>query len=339
MRKILLIALSVAVLIIIYIFYNFSFFEDLAYLNLASISQREAHFLYAYAKNFGINRSLKKGDSGRDVKILQNILKMEVDKKLPITGIFADKTEKSLIKFQKKYNLTPTGYLDEETLNKINELYYKLLCPSPEKDYPDFLLYPVSKKNPLPLDYIPPDLINITNQVSSVGIICLRKEAAKSLITMLNDAKKEGLDIIVISGFRRPEIQKFLYYSYIRVYGKKALDIIAQAGHSEHQLGTAVDLDSKTYQTKLTSRFEETPEGKWLKENSWKYGFVMSYPRAAKEITGYDYEPWHFRYIGKEHAAIVANLNLIPNQYLQIIQYLEKTFGKLQKTNNENKND
>jgi LAS superfamily LD-carboxypeptidase LdcB len=315
MRRILLIALPVAVLIIIYIFYNFGFFEDLAYLNLASISQREAHFLYAYAKNFGISRSLKKGDSGSDVKILQNILKMEVDKELPITGIFADKTEKSLIKFQKKYNLTTTGYLDEETLNKINELYYKLLCPSPEKDYPDFLLYPVSKKNPLPLDYIPPDLINITNQVSSVGIICLRKEAAESLITMLNDAKKEGLDIIVISGFRRPEIQKFLYYSYIK----------------EHQLGTTVDLDSKTYPAKLTTRFEETPEGKWLKENSWKYGFVMSYPRAAKEITGYDYEPWHFRYIGKEHAAIVANLNLIPNQYLQIIQYLEKTFGKLQK--------
>jgi LAS superfamily LD-carboxypeptidase LdcB len=339
MRKILLIAPLIVVLIIIYIFYNFGFFEDLAYLNLASISQIEAHFLYTYAKNFGISRSLKKGDSGKDVKILQNILKIEVNKKLPITGIFADKTEKSLIKFQKKYNLTPTGYLDEEALNKINELYYKLLCPSQEKDYPDFLLYPVSKKNPLPLDYVPPDLINITNQVSSAGIICLRKEAAESLITMLNDAKKEGLDIIVISGFRRPEIQKFLYYSYIKVYGKKALDVIAKAGHSEHQLGTAVDLDSKTYQAKLTTIFEKTPEGRWLKENSWKYGFVMSYPKTAKKITGYDYEPWHFRYIGKEHAAIVANLNLIPYQYLEIIQYLEKTFVKLQKTNNENKKD
>jgi LAS superfamily LD-carboxypeptidase LdcB len=337
MRKILSIVPLIVVLIII--FYNFGFFEDLAYLNLASISQREAHFLYTYAKNFGINRELKKGDSGKDVKILQNILKKEVNEELPITGNFGDKTEKSLIKFQKKYNLTPTGYLNEETLNKINELYYKLLCPSPEKDYPDFLLYPVSKKNPLPLDYIPPDLTNITDKVSSVGIICLRKEAAENLLTMLNDAKREGLNIIVVSGFRRPEIQKFLYYSYIKVYGKKALDVIAQAGHSEHQLGTAVDLDSKTYQTKLTTIFEKTPEGKWLKENSWKYGFVMSYPKNTKKITGYDYEPWHFRYIGKEHAAIVANLDLIPFQYLEIIQYLEKNFGKLQKINNENKKD
>jgi LAS superfamily LD-carboxypeptidase LdcB len=337
MRKILFIVPLIVVLIII--FYNFSFFEDLAYLNLASISQREAHFLYTYAKNFGISRELKKGDSGKDVKILQNILKKEVNEELPITGNFGDKTEKSLIKFQEKYNLTPTGYLNEETLNKINELYYKLLCPSPEKDYPDFLIYPVSKKNPLPLDYIPPDLVNITDKVSSVGIICLRKEAAENLLTMLNDAKKEGLNIIVVSGFRRPEIQKFLYYSYIKVYGKKALDVIAQAGHSEHQLGTAVDLDSKTYQTKLTTIFEKTPEGKWLKENSWKYGFVMSYPKNTKKITGYDYEPWHFRYIGKEHAAIVANLDLIPFQYLEIIQYLEKNFGKLQKINNENKKD
>jgi len=337
MRKILLIAPLIVVLIII--FYNFGFFEDLAYLNLASISQREAYFLHIHAKNFGISRALKNGDYGKDVKILQNILKKEVNEELPITGNFGDKTEKSLIKFQEKYNLTPTGYLNEETLNKINELYYKLLCPSPEKDYPDFLLYPVSKKNPLPLDYIPPDLTNITDKVSSVGIICLRKEAAENLLTMLNDAKKEGLNIIVVSGFRRPEIQKFLYYSYIKVYNKKAFDIIAQAGHSEHQLGTVVDLDSKTYQTKLTTRFEKTPEGKWLKENSWKYGFVMSYPRVAKKITGYDYEPWHFRYIGKEYATIITNFNLIPNKYLETIQYLEKNFEKLQKINNKNKNN
>ena len=327
MRSILLIALPLLVLIIIYIFDNYNFLEDFAYLNLASISEKETIFLHTYAKSFGISRSLKKGDYGKDVKILQNILKKEVNKKLPITGYFGDKTEESLMKFQEKYNLTATGYLDKETLNKINELYYKLLCPSPEKNYPDFLLYPVSKKNPLPLDYIPPDLINITDKVSSAGIICLRKEAADNLLTMLNDAKKDGLDIIVISGFRRPEIQKFLYYSYMKVYGRKALDIIAKPGHSEHQLGTAVDFDTKTSKSNLTFRFEKTPEGKWLKENSWKYGFVMSYPKNAKRITGYDYEPWHFRYIGKEHAAIVYNLKLIPFQYLKILENFEKLYN------------
>jgi len=102
--------------------------------------------LYKYFKNFGINRFIKKNDSGEDVEILQNILNLEVNAKLLITGYFGKKTEKSLIKFQKKYNLNTTGYLDEETLTKINELYYKLLCPSSDKNYPDFLLYPVSKK-------------------------------------------------------------------------------------------------------------------------------------------------------------------------------------------------
>jgi hypothetical protein len=189
MRNLLLILL-ILVLITVY-FYNFDFFEDFVYFNLASILQKEAYFLHAYAKNFGISRNLKKGDYGKDVKILQNILNLEIDDNLPITGFFGDKTEKFLIKFQEKYNLNLTGYLDEKTLNKINELYYKLLCPNPEKDYPDFLLYPVSKNNPLPLDYIPPDLINITNQVSTLGIICLRKEAAESLLEMINDAKKE----------------------------------------------------------------------------------------------------------------------------------------------------
>jgi LAS superfamily LD-carboxypeptidase LdcB len=322
--KNLLLILLILVLITVY-FYNFDFFEDFVYFNLASILQKEAYFLHAYAKNFGISRNLKKGDYGKDVKILQNILNLEIDNNLPITGFFGDKTEKFLIKFQEKYNLNLTGYLDEKTLNKINELYYKLLCPSPEKDYPDFLLYPVSKNNPLPLDYIPPDLINITNQVSTLGVICLRKEAAESLLEMINDAKKEGLNILVVSGFRRPEIQKFLYYSYIKFYGKKALDVIAKAGHSEHQLGTVVDLDSGSYPSLLTTNFEKTPEGKWLKENSWKYGFVMSYPKDSKKITGYDYEPWHFRYIGKEHAANLINLNLIP------IQYLEQKFREYQK--------
>jgi LAS superfamily LD-carboxypeptidase LdcB len=302
-------------LIVIYIFYNFDFLENIAYFDLASISQKEAYFLHTYAKNFGISRSLKKGDSGKDVKILQNILRMEVDKKLPITGSFGDKTEKFLIKFQEKYNLKQTGYLDEKTLDKINELYYNLLCPSPEKDYPDFTLYPVSKDNPLPLDYVPSDLINITNKVSALGIICLREEAAESLLTMLNDAKKKGLNIVVVSGFRRPEIQKFLYYSYIKVFGKKAFDVIAKAGHSEHQLGTTVDLDSKSNLSRLTYKFGKTPEGKWLEQNAWRYGFVMSYSKEAKKITGYDYEPWHFRYVGKEHAANIKKLNLVPYQY------------------------
>jgi D-alanyl-D-alanine carboxypeptidase len=326
--KIIIIILSLIGLIsLCLINYYVETYLNLYRFNLALISKKEAYFLHKYAKRFGINRSLKKGNSGMDVKILQNILRLEIDKNLPITGYFGEKTKRYLIKLQNKYNLRPIGYLDPETLDKINQLYYQLLCPAPEKQYPDFLLYPVSKNNPLPLDYIPPDLVNITNKVSSKGIICLRKEAAENLLEMLNDAKKEGLDIIVISGFRRPEIQEFLYYSYIKVYGKKTLDIIARAGHSEHQLGTAVDLDSGKIKTNIEKYFAYTPEGKWLSENSWKYGFVMSYPPNASKITGYDYEPWHFRYIGKEHARIVKSLNLVPLKYLEILQEIKKTFN------------
>lgn len=134
---------------------------------------------------------------------------------------------------------------------------------------------------------------------------------------MLKEADGLGLRIVVISGYRQPEIQEFLYQRYRKVFGRKALDIIARSGHSEHQLGTAVDLDSWQNFTRLGKRFESTPEGRWLLENSWKYGFILSYPKGKKKITGYDYEPWHYRYVGKEHAKKIKEMDITLIEYLE----------------------
>lgn len=259
------------------------------------------------------------------MQLLQVVLKEEVDPYLRVTGYFYNNTEKALKTFQQKYNLKIIGYLDDKTLEKINEVYITRLCPKPTKEFPDFLLFNISKNNRLPLDYIPSDLERLSNDVDSDGIVCLRKEAKEKLIEMLNDAKKEGLEIIVVSGFRRSEIQEFLYNTFFKKNNKKTFDIIALPGHSEHQLGTVVDLDSKRNRTSLESHFDKTPEGKWLIENAWKYGFVLSYPKGKGQITGYEYEPWHYRYVDQEVASIVKNKNITLIEYLNNL-YISRSF-------------
>ena len=110
---------------------------------------------------------------------------------------------------------------------------------------------------------------------------------------MKEDAKKEGINISIISGFRTYNYQKNLYNKYVNQDGKALADTYsARPGHSEHQTGLAADINS------LQQSFEFTKEGAWLNNNSYKYGFILRYPKGKEDITGYMFEPWHFRYVG-----------------------------------------
>lgn len=110
---------------------------------------------------------------------------------------------------------------------------------------------------------------------------------------MKDAAKKEGISLTVVSGFRSYSYQKTLYNNYVNRDGKAAADrYSARPGHSEHQTGLAADLNQ------VSDTFGETKAGKWLANNCWKYGFILRYPKGKESITGYMYESWHFRYIG-----------------------------------------
>lgn len=110
---------------------------------------------------------------------------------------------------------------------------------------------------------------------------------------MKDGAKKEGISLTVVSGFRSYSYQKTLYNNYVNRDGKAAADrYSARPGHSEHQTGLAADLNQ------VSDTFGETKAGKWLAANCWKYGFILRYPKGKESITGYMYESWHFRYIG-----------------------------------------
>ena len=139
------------------------------------------------------------------------------------------------------------------------------------------------------------------------------QEAFNHLYTMMKDAKAEGLTLWVKSSYRSYYDQRYIYNGYVNRDGQDAADrYSARAGHSEHQSGLAFDMNELTY------AFGESPEGIWMAENCHKYGFILRYPQEKEEITGYMYEPWHLRYIGKEKAALVYESGLCLEEFLGI---------------------
>lgn len=143
---------------------------------------------------------------------------------------------------------------------------------------------------------------------------------------MLADADKEGLHVEICSAYRSVERQEQVFgdsmkdrvksgMSYWKAYEETALNV-ALPGTSEHALGLALDLISNQY-SELDEKQEETKEAKWLAENCYKYGFILRYPSEKTNITGIIYEPWHYRYVGKEHAAKIQELGVTLEEYLQ----------------------
>ncbi|NLC97075.1 MAG: M15 family metallopeptidase [Erysipelotrichaceae bacterium] len=146
----------------------------------------------------------------------------------------------------------------------------------------------------------------------------LRPEAADAYLEMVEAAKNENINIILISGYRSYSEQRSLWYTYEEKYGRKyANRMDATPGASEHQLGLAVDLGGADGKCKLYECFENTSTGKWLFENAYKYGYILRYPKGKESVTGIMYSPWHYRYIGKEEAQKVFDSNLTLEEFYQ----------------------
>lgn len=126
-------------------------------------------------------------------------------------------------------------------------------------------------------------------------------------------AAEEGLNIYLSSGFRSYDYQAKIYNNYLNWYGQEKTDTLsARAGHSEHQTGLAIDVNT------ITDSFGSTPEAAWLAEHAHEFGFIIRYPKGKEHITGYKYEPWHIRYLGLETAAAVYSSGLTLEEYLGI---------------------
>ena len=139
----------------------------------------------------------------------------------------------------------------------------------------------------------------------------LRKDAADALENMFEAAKKEGLELTAVSGYRSYKRQKSLHDTYVRRQGKAEADSVsAILGTSEHQTGLAMDISSKSAKFQLEPLFGETAEGKWVAKHAHEFGFVIRYLEDKTETTEYSYEPWHLRYVGNPYATYIYKHHL-----------------------------
>jgi zinc D-Ala-D-Ala carboxypeptidase len=179
----------------------------------------------------------------------------------------------------------------------------------------------VNKQNGLsPQDYRPADLVIPGIKVSqndSRDEKSIRRVIQPDLEMMIKDSIEEDLNLVMNSGFRSFELQSFYFNNYIRNYGEaEARKFSAEPGHSEHQTGLSFDLSYENRNCYLEVCFGKTPAGIWLANNSYKYGFILRYPEGKEGITGYQYEPWHFRFVGKEIAKEIFEKKITYEEYL-----------------------
>ena len=157
------------------------------------------------------------------------------------------------------------------------------------------------------------DIVTIPKPYSSDGTRKIRKVIYEDLISMIDNAKKDNINLYVVSGFRTWSQQNSLFTNSEKRNGLDyALKYSAKPGHSEHQLGLAVDLNTADE----NKHFENSKEYEWLKQNSYKYGFVERYPKGKEFITGYAFEPWHYRYLGVDIATKMVEENITYEEYL-----------------------
>jgi len=197
-----------------------------------------------------------------------------------------------------------TDSVESETLEKEEQKDWKLML--------------VNKSNPIPNDFSV-DLIQLKNGHS------IDKRAYPDLQAMMDDARTAGLVPLICSSYRTMEKQTSLYDRQVRKYQdqgyseeeakEEAGKWVAVPGTSEHQAGLAVDIVSENYQS-LDKQQESTAEQLWLMENCHKYGFILRYPEDKGEITGIGYEPWHYRYVGKEAAGEIKEKGICLEEYL-----------------------
>ena len=169
----------------------------------------------------------------------------------------------------------------------------------------------------VPTSYVPPDLVTLPAGPTVRAGVQMRQEAADNLMKLLAAAQDEGQNLMAISGYRSAELQQSLLEQETKAYGAAvAQEQVAFPGHSEHQLGVAVDVLSARNPDDLDNSFGNTPEGKWLAANASRFGFVVSYPEGKEPITGYIYEPWHIRYVGHPWAEQINGSGETLTEYL-----------------------
>lgn len=241
----------------------------------------------------------------------------------PASGLLAN-----LVKEKYYINANVARYLDYGNSHDVNskkiisivnskadlEFYSK----SYDSNLNDNNLILVNKFYHLKEDYVPNDLVALSGQYNKGANNKMRKDAALAFMEMVDAAKLDNIILYNMSAYRDYNYQVNLYNKYIQRDGKEAADkYSARPGYSEHQSGLCSDLNN------ISDSFDGTDEAIWLKNNAYKYGFILRFPKDKEDITGYKYEPWHYRYVGKDAAKIIYDDDITLEEYYAY--YIEKT--------------
>lgn len=192
----------------------------------------------------------------------------------------------------------------------------------PQQDPTDLLIL-VNKTNKapaVPVTLVKPN-VQPTRESASENIY-MRPEAAAALEDLFAGAAEDGLTLYATSGYRSYSTQKAIFERKLdRMSEKQANLSVAKPGYSEHQTGLAMDIEGETTKgTGLTEAFGESPEGIWAAEHCAEYGFIIRYPKDKTKITGYIYEPWHLRYVGREAAQEITALDVTFEEYIAMVR-------------------
>lgn len=171
--------------------------------------------------------------------------------------------------------------------------------------------YTVSK------DYKPIDLVDIDGSLSTNQGLYVKREAYDAYLKMLGDAKAQGLSFAICSAYRSYDLQTKLYNNSLAQSGAAFTNTrSAYPGRSEHHTGWAIDVTSASMGWGLSQKFANYPDGAWINSHCSEYGFIIRYPKGKTHLTGYDYEPWHLRYVGVDVAKDITARGITLEEYL-----------------------
>ncbi len=246
------------------------------------------------------------------VKWLQEYLKI-AGYYTKIDGNFGKNTQKTLDEYTTDVMGGTFATYNDDIEDSLKEYTKDKLA-----DTTNYYLMIVNKKKNILSTFRPIDLVDITANHSG-NVKYIDRKTNKALVKMFADAKEDGITLRVVSGYRSFDYQVNLFDKYVRKDGyEKANKYSALPGQSEHQTGLAVDVDNNSDKKYTVSvKFEETDAFKWLTKNAYKYGFILRYPKGKEDITGYSYEPWHYRYVGDiDIAKEISDNNLTLEEYM-----------------------
>jgi LAS superfamily LD-carboxypeptidase LdcB len=280
---------------------------------IASISYG-GYFAYATSKELKTSKNelqMTLMSSNETTKLLQDQITTLTVENEELTNFLTEEQKKTLdLEKLKKKNekkidtLTKLTTLDPELLKKYSKVFF------------------------LSENYNPPKLEDIDEKykIAADKDLQILEDVSPFLQDMLDDADEDGVNLRVISAYRSFTQQKQLKSNYTVTYGSGANQFSADQGYSEHQLGTTVDFGTPEV-TGAYMSFENTTAFAWLKENADRYGFIMSYPKGNSY---YQYEPWHWRFVGKDLADDLSddNKNFYELDQREIDEYLLKIFDK-----------